>query len=83
MIRVCILLEITILAAMTFAAAPDRSAEIVAEAGETLSRNNVATAGCGREGATALCLSNAKLDQANSPDGFILGVILPGRRVVL
>ena len=46
-------------------------------AGEMLSRNNVATAGCGREGPTALVLSNAKLDQANAPDGHILDVILP------
>ena len=46
-------------------------------AGDMLSRNNVATAGCGREGPTALILSNAKLDQANAPDGHILDVILP------
>jgi len=46
-------------------------------AGEKLSRNNVATAGCGKEGPSALVLSNAKLDQANAPDGYILDVILP------
>jgi formate C-acetyltransferase len=43
----------------------------------TISRNNVATAGCGREGPTALLLSNAKLDLADSPDGHIADVILP------
>ena len=47
------------------------------KAGDMLSRNNVATAGCGKEGPTALILSNAKLDQANAPDGHILDVILP------
>ena len=47
------------------------------KAGSPISRNNVATAGCGREGPTALVLSAAKLDQAESPDGFILDVILP------
>jgi len=47
------------------------------KAGDVLSRNNVATAGCGREGPTALLLSNAKLDLANAPDGHILDVILP------
>ena len=46
-------------------------------AGETLSRNNKATAGCGTEGPTALILSNAKLDQAEAPDGHVLDVILP------
>jgi len=45
--------------------------------GEPLSRNNVATAGCGKEGPTALLLSNAKLDLANAADGHILDVILP------
>ena len=45
--------------------------------GETLSRNNVATAGCGREGPTALMNSNLKLDMAESPDGHIMDVILP------
>ena len=45
--------------------------------GETLSRNNVATAGCGREGATALLLSNLKLDLAESPNGHIMDVLLP------
>jgi len=49
--------------------------------GETLSRNNSATAGCGKGGPTALLLSNAKLDQANSPDGYILDVILPATAV--
>lgn len=44
---------------------------------DPLSRNNVSTAGCGKEGPTALALSNAKLDLANSPDGHILDVILP------
>ena len=46
-------------------------------AGDPFARNNTATAGCGREGATALVLSCAKLDQANSPDGFILDAVLP------
>ena len=46
-------------------------------AGEPLSRNNVATEGCGREGATALMLSNLKLDQAECPDGHILDALLP------
>ena len=45
--------------------------------GETLSRNNVATTGCGREGPTALMNSNLKLDMAESPDGHIMDVILP------
>lgn len=45
--------------------------------GERLSRNNAATAGCGREGVTALMLSAAKLDQADSPDGFILDAVFP------
>lgn len=47
------------------------------KAGTPLSRNNIATAGCGREGATGLLASLAKLDQANAPDGFIADVILP------
>jgi len=47
------------------------------KAGWTLSRNNVATAGCGHEGPTALVSSCAKLDQVDSPDGFIIDVILP------
>jgi len=47
------------------------------KAGETISRNNTATAGCGREGPSALMLSCSKLDQANSPDGFILDLMLP------
>ena len=47
------------------------------KAGEPLSRNNVATAGCGKEGATALMLSNLKIDQAECPDGHILDVLLP------
>lgn len=42
-----------------------------------ISRNNIATAGCGKEGPTALLLSNAKLDLAESPDGHIADVILP------
>ena len=46
-------------------------------AGETLSRNNVATAGCGREGPTALMNSNLKLDMAESPDGHIMDILLP------
>ena len=46
-------------------------------AGEKLSRNNVATAGCGREGPTALVLSNAKLDLAAACDGHVTDVILP------
>jgi len=45
--------------------------------GEALSRNNVATDGCGKEGPTALMLSNLKLDLAESPDGHVLDVILP------
>lgn len=46
-------------------------------AGETLSRNNVATAGCGTGGSTALILSQTKLDQAEAPDGFISDILLP------
>ncbi|MFA6631926.1 MAG: pyruvate formate lyase family protein [Kiritimatiellia bacterium] len=42
-----------------------------------ISRNNSATAGCGKEGPTALLLSNAKLDLAESADGHIADVILP------
>lgn len=42
-----------------------------------ISRNNAATAGCGREGPTALLNSMSKLDQADAPDGFIADVILP------
>jgi len=45
--------------------------------GETLSRNNVATAGCGTEGPTALILSNLKLDLAEAPDGHIMDILLP------
>jgi formate C-acetyltransferase len=45
--------------------------------GDALSRNNVATAGCGKEGPLALMLSNLKLDQAESPDGHIMDIILP------
>ena len=44
---------------------------------ETLSRNNVATAGCGKEGPTALVLSNAKLDLPEACDGHVTDVILP------
>ena len=42
-----------------------------------LSRNNAATDGCGREGPTALMLSNLKLDLAESADGHIMDVLLP------
>ena len=45
--------------------------------GDGLSRNNVATAGCGREGPLALMHSNLKLDLAEAPDGHIMDVILP------
>ncbi len=45
--------------------------------GEALSRNNVATAGCGKEGPLALMHSNLKLDLAESPDGHIMDIILP------
>lgn len=45
--------------------------------GETLSRNNVATAGCGTEGPLALMLSNLKLDQAEAPNGHIMDLLLP------
>lgn len=45
--------------------------------GDALSRNNVATAGCGKEGPLALMHSNLKLDLAESPDGHIMDVILP------
>ena len=47
------------------------------KAGERLSRNNIATDGCGKEGVTALMLSCGKLGQAESPDGFILDAIMP------
>ena len=47
------------------------------KAGAPISRNNVATAGCGTGGPTALVLSNAKLDQAESPDGHIVDIVLP------
>ena len=47
------------------------------KAGDRLSRNNVASDGCGREGVTALMLSCCKIDQADAPDGFILDLILP------
>lgn len=47
------------------------------KAKELISRNNVATAGCGKEGATAIILSNSKIDQAESPDGHIVDLILP------
>ena len=40
-------------------------------------RNNCATAGCGREGPTALMLSNLKLDLAEAPDGHIMDILLP------
>ena len=45
--------------------------------GDGLSRNNVATAGCGKEGPLALLHSNLKLDLAESPDGHIMDIILP------
>ena len=45
--------------------------------GDGISRNNVATAGCGREGPLALMHSNLKLDLAESPDGHIMDIILP------
>ena len=45
--------------------------------GDTVSRNNSATAGCGREGATALMLSNLKLDMTSCPDGHIVDLVLP------
>ena len=45
--------------------------------GDAISRNNVATAGCGKEGPLALMLSNLKLDLAESPDGHIMDIILP------
>lgn len=46
-------------------------------AGEALSRNNAATAGCGTGGPTALILSQTKIDQAEAADGFISDVIVP------
>ena len=46
-------------------------------AGSPISRNNVASAGCGRSGPTALMLSNLKLDQTACPDGHILDALLP------
>ena len=46
-------------------------------AGATLSRNNIATDGCGREGTAALMRSNLTLDLAACPDGHILDVLLP------
>ena len=45
--------------------------------GDVLSRNNAATAGCGKEGPLALMRSNLKLDQAEAPDGHIIDVMLP------
>ena len=45
--------------------------------GDALSRNNVATAGCGKEGPLALMRSNLKLDQTEAPDGHIIDVMLP------
>jgi formate C-acetyltransferase len=45
--------------------------------GTGISRNNVATAGCGKEGPLALMHSNLKLDLAESPDGHIMDIILP------
>ena len=46
-------------------------------AGTALARNNCAMAGCGKEGMTALMLSNAKLDLREAPDGHILDLIVP------
>lgn len=46
-------------------------------AGNPLSRNNVASAGCGTEGPMAVMRSNLKLDQANSPNGHIMDIVLP------
>jgi formate C-acetyltransferase len=37
----------------------------------------MATTGCGYAGATALILSNAKLDQAEAADGHIVDLVLP------
>ena len=45
--------------------------------GDPLARNNVATDGCGKEGPTALMLSNLKLDLAEAPDGHIMDILLP------
>ena len=45
--------------------------------GEILSRNNVATAGCGKEGPSAAMLSNAKLDTAEAADGHVVDIVLP------
>ena len=45
--------------------------------GDGISRNNCATAGCGKEGPLALMHSNLKLDLAESPDGHIMDIILP------
>lgn len=45
--------------------------------GDSLSRNNMATAGCGKEGPLASMLSNLKLDLAESPNGHIMDIILP------
>ena len=42
-----------------------------------ISRNNVATAGCGTGGPTALILSQTKIDQAEAADGFISDIIVP------
>ena len=47
------------------------------KAGAPLSRNNNATSGCGREGATAQMLSNLGLDLAEAPDGHVMDVVLP------
>lgn len=45
--------------------------------GDGISRNNCATAGCGKEGPLALMHSNLKLDLAESPDGHIMDILLP------
>ena len=44
--------------------------------GEPLSRNNVATDGCGIEGPSALMLSVASIDQAKAPNGCILDLMV-------
>ncbi len=65
-------IDIDMAAGETTGATPDGR-----RAGDPIARNNSATAGCGREGVTALMLSNAKLDLADAPDGHILDAIIP------
>lgn len=48
--------------------------------GEMLSRNNVATTGCGKEGPTAVMLSNAKLDVREAANGHIVDILMPVSR---